>query len=76
MAGQQIFCTVNSCFYWGSGDRCKASKIMVKNNHAQMDNMKMEVGAMAGEARTSNQTLCETFIPEHEGPKPGISRLD
>lgn len=77
MANQQIFCTVNSCYYYGTGDRCKAEKIMVQNNQATLGRTAdMEVGSLGGEAGASNQTLCHTFIPKGQGPKPGIGRLD
>lgn len=77
MANQQILCSVNSCYYYGSGDVCKASKIMVQNNHGTLgnNNTRMEVGSIGGEAGTSNQTLCNTFIPKDKGPKPGIERI-
>lgn len=75
MANQEIYCTVNSCFYYGDGDKCKASKIMVKNNPARSGSFNMEVGTIGGEASHSNQTLCETFVPKGHGPKEGISRL-
>jgi hypothetical protein len=72
---QEIYCTVNSCYYYGSGDRCHASKIMVRNNPATLGAARMEVGELGREARVSNQTLCETFIPQERGPKPGIERI-
>lgn len=75
MANQEIYCTVNSCYYYGSGDKCKAEKIMVKNNQATLGQTRMEVGTLGGEAGESNQTLCHTFIPKDKGPKPGINRL-
>lgn len=75
MANQQIFCTVNSCYYYDNGDKCAASKIMVKNNAATLGNARMEVGTLGGEAHRSNETLCETFIPREKGPKPGIERI-
>ncbi len=75
MANQEIYCTVNSCYYYGSGDNCKASKIMVRNNPQTLGNANMEIGTIGGQARESNQTLCETFIPKEKGPKPGIERL-
>lgn len=75
MANQEIYCTVNSCFYYGSGDKCHASKIMVKNNPATVDKMNMEIGSIGDEARHSNQTLCETFVPQAQGPKNGIQRI-
>lgn len=76
MASQEIYCTVNSCYYFGSGDRCKASKIMVQNNPATLRNANMEIGTIGGEAGKSNQTLCQTFVPKDHGPKPGIARID
>lgn len=76
MANQQIYCTVNSCYYYGSGDKCKAEKIMVKNNQDTLGNTRMEVGSIGGEAGVSNQTLCHTFVPKDQGPKPGIGRMD
>jgi len=76
VAQQQIYCTVNSCFYYGTGDLCFAEKIMVKTNPAAMRNTNMEVGTLGGEALQSNHTLCETFIPKEKGPKPGIKRIE
>jgi hypothetical protein len=73
--GQEIYCSVNSCFYYGSGDKCKASKIMVKNNPDTLRNANMEIGSIGGEAAESNQTLCNTFIPKEQGHKPGIERI-
>lgn len=75
MTSQEIFCTVNSCYYYGSGDKCMASKIMVKANPETVGHAKYEIGAMSG-PETSNQTLCHTFVPQQNGPKAGISRLD
>lgn len=75
MAQQEIFCTVNSCYYYGSGDVCAAQKILVRPNPATVDTS-MEVGTLGAEPQQSNQTLCETFVPKNRGPKPGISRID
>ena len=77
MANQQILCTVNSCFYYGSGDRCKAESIQVQNNSATLGNTNMEIGSIGGrDAQQSNHTLCNTFIPKEQGPKNGIRRMD
>lgn len=76
MARQEILCSVNSCYYYGSGDRCMAAKIMVKNNPATLDNVGMEIGVLGDDAHKPNQTLCHTFIPEPQGPKPGVERID
>ena len=79
--GQQVIkCSVNSCYYYASGNKCAASEILVRNDQELLDgkNARYEVGAIGGEtdeARRSNQTCCETFVPEQHGPKNGISRL-
>jgi hypothetical protein len=73
---QEIFCTVSSCFYYAAGDSCAAAKIMVRNNPSAQGLPDMEIGSLGGQAETSNQTLCETFIPKRQGPKPGIERID
>lgn len=77
MPSQEILCTVNGCYYWNQGNACAASRIMVRNNAETIGRGDMEIGTIGGEgeARTSNQTLCETFIPEVKGPKPGIDRI-
>jgi hypothetical protein len=75
MAQQEILCTVDTCYYNDDARVCKASKIMVKNNIVQLSDIKMEVGSMGKDASSSNETLCETFIPKEKGPKPGIQRL-
>lgn len=75
MANQEIYCTVNSCFYYGGGDKCHASKIMVKNNPATVGKLNMEIGTIGDQAKTANQTLCETFVPHGQGPKNGIQRI-
>lgn len=75
MPHQEIYCTVNSCYYYGSGDNCRAEKIMVRNNPASLGNANMEIGTLGGQAKESNHTLCETFIPKAKGPKPGIERI-
>ncbi|HEY8347235.1 MAG TPA: DUF1540 domain-containing protein [Symbiobacteriaceae bacterium] len=75
MAHQEIYCTVNSCYYYGSGDVCTAQKILIRHNPATLGT-DMEVGALGDEAHDSAQTLCETFIPKDRGPKPGIARIN
>ncbi|MBP2019930.1 hypothetical protein J2Z79_003377 [Symbiobacterium terraclitae] len=75
MASQQIRCTVSSCYYYESNDRCAAEQIMVRSKPGAGGSANMEVGAIGGQAQESNQTLCETFIPHTKGPKPGIRRI-
>lgn len=76
MANQEILCTVSSCFYYAAGDRCAASKIMVRSNPETVGKTDVEVGSIGERVETSNQTVCETFIPKRLGPKPGIERID
>lgn len=76
MATQEIYCTVSSCFYYGTGDSCTAEKIMVRNNPATLGSANMEIGTIGEQAKESNHTLCETFIPKEKGPKSGISRVE
>jgi hypothetical protein len=72
---QTIDCTVSSCYYNQNGSACMASRIQVRHNAATLDSAKMEIGALGAAVATSNETLCETYIPHGLGPKPGIPRL-
>lgn len=79
MGQQQIKCTVSSCYYYAQGNNCAASSIMVAGD-AQAENFKYEVGTIGSEAPvhvdSSHETCCATFIPQQQGPKPGIHRLN
>ncbi|OTA41070.1 MAG: hypothetical protein A6D92_10275 [Symbiobacterium thermophilum] len=75
MASQHIRCTVSSCYYYAPGDNCAAEEIMVRADPTTIGTSAMEVGDLGAAARESNHTLCETFIPQKRGPKPGIRRL-
>lgn len=75
MASQQIRCTVSSCYYYEPGNNCAAESIMVRSKPGAAGNTNMEVGTIGGQASDSNETLCETFIPETKGPKPGVRRI-
>jgi hypothetical protein len=46
-----VLCEVNSCKYWGNGDKCNASSIYVVNHR----------GKQAGD---SGETDCKTFEPK------------
>jgi hypothetical protein len=77
MANQEIYCTVESCYYYGKGDVCKATKIWVKNNPVTLRNASM--GGSEGKGRKAHEpaeTLCDTFVSHDQGPKPGIGRID
>ena len=60
----RIKCSVTSCKYNDAAEECQADQIQVKNNMGITDNM--EFGSLEGEAgaRSSSETLCETFIPK------------
>lgn len=62
--GQEIGCTVDTCTYWGAGNRCVAERIMVRLNAAAA---RVEFGALGQkpEARTSEETMCQTFRPKN-----------
>lgn len=75
MGRQTIDCTVRSCYYNEDGEACMASRIQVKHNAATLNSALMEIGALGAAVATSNETLCETYIPDGLGPKPGIPRL-
>ncbi len=57
-----VKCSVDSCYYWGSGNVCEANEIMVKNN---IDSPTFEIGTIGEmDARTSEETMCATYKPK------------
>jgi hypothetical protein len=76
MEQQAINCTVSSCYYNDGARRCRAERILVQHNAATLDSTKMEIAQLGAAVATSNETLCQTYIPHGMGPRPGISRLD
>lgn len=75
MGRQVIDCSVASCYYNEAGKACLAARIKVQHNAATLDSARMEIGALGAAVVTSNETLCETYIPHGLGPKPGIPKL-
>lgn len=75
MARQFIDCSVASCYYNEEGKVCLAARIKVQHNAATLNSAKMEMGSLGAAVATSNETLCETYIPHGLGPNPGIPRL-
>jgi len=47
---QEILCEVNSCKFWGPGNKCKANSIYV-------------VSQKGKKASSSEETDCKTFVP-------------
>lgn len=78
MGKQEIHCSVSSCYYWHEGDQCRAERILVRLNTAGAPGADAgyEFGELGRRAEQSPHTMCETFVPEHKGPKPGISRIE
>lgn len=72
---QIIDCSVASCFYNEEGKICRAARIKVQHNAATLTSSMMEMGSLGAAVVTSNETLCETYIPHGLGPKPGIPRV-
>lgn len=63
-----VKCSVNSCTYWGTGNRCEADTIFVDNNIGEGDDM--EIGKIGGDpADVSEQTCCRTFKPGEKKKK-------
>lgn len=48
---KDVVCSVDSCTYWGHGNKCSANKVNVNNSHS------------ADRAYKSDETNCETFKP-------------
>jgi hypothetical protein len=63
----RIKCYVDSCEYWGHNNQCEAARIEVDNMSRRAPGKgDMEIGQLGkgyGEARTSDDTCCETFRP-------------
>jgi len=69
---QEIYCSVNSCHYWGQGNRCEADKIMVTadaaaNNLPDNIDAPMHQSIQATPADTCMETCCKTFVPKNSG---------
>lgn len=67
----RIKCYVDSCEYWGRENECGAEQIEVDNMNHRAGGGKgdMEIGELGigyGEARTSDETCCETFKPKRQ----------
>ncbi len=70
MAQQHIHCTVNTCHYYGQGNKCLANEIVVVNDqfgNAQPDNVDATQASTfpPTPADTCMQTCCKSFV--HKG---------
>lgn len=69
---QQIMCSVNSCHYWKSGNRCDANMIMVTaDSFANQAPDRIDAPTAATIAPTPTvscmETCCKTFVPKASG---------
>ncbi len=65
MAHEKISCGVDTCQYWGQGNKCQAEKIMVATDAAASGTgVRMEAGKQSTAADNSSNTKCETFRPK------------
>ncbi|MGI6604981.1 MAG: DUF1540 domain-containing protein [Firmicutes bacterium] len=69
---QQIMCSVNSCHYWKSGNRCDANMIMVTaDSFASQAPDRIDAPTAATMSATPTQscmeTCCKTFVPKGSG---------
>lgn len=63
---QEIYCSVNSCHYWDSGNHCKAQKIMVTSDSmgdTMPDTFDAPQASTAAQtpADSCMETCCKTF---------------
>ncbi len=67
---QHIHCTVNSCHYWDSGNKCAAQEIMVTSDSvgsAKPDSYDAKMAATAPQTpvQACVDTCCKTFVPSN-----------
>ncbi|HHV78750.1 MAG TPA: DUF1540 domain-containing protein [Firmicutes bacterium] len=80
----RVRCTVDSCDYWGEGQRCTAEEIWVKVNATRVGSAFNEFAEELGKARgevgplgdmtasSSGETCCDTMRPRrHERTQGG-----
>ncbi|ADG82764.1 hypothetical protein Tfer_1094 [Thermincola ferriacetica] len=74
---QHIHCTVNTCHYWASGNKCDASEIVVVSDAfaaATPDRVDATQAVNLDQTPTGNcmETCCKTFVRKGSGDE----RLD
>lgn len=67
---QHIHCSVNNCHYYGQGNKCLASEIVVVNDQfgaAQPDNVDATQASTypPTPAQSCMQTCCKTFVQKN-----------
>lgn len=78
----RVKCTVDTCHYWGQGEVCQADEISVNHNHAgagmgatrtAFTNSSDLSASGHSPARTSSETMCQTYRPRSGGATTGTS---
>ena len=59
---QDVKCEVDSCHYWGKGNKCNAEQILVNYKDSISGGSDVEFGMM-GNKKSTDSTCCETFRP-------------
>ena len=75
----KVYCTVNNCHYWGSGNLCMANEILVTNDQLGATAGDFVDAPMAGSlsstpTQTCMETCCKTFAV-HGSPQSRSDRV-
>jgi hypothetical protein len=78
---QHIHCSIDNCHYWGAGNTCSASEILVTSD-AMSDTLSDRIDAplAAQVAKTPVQkckeSCCKTFVPKdaYQAREDGVRR--
>ncbi len=67
---QEIYCSVNSCYYWDPGNHCKADKILVTADSMAVqkpDNWDAFQASAAPGTPVNNamETCCKSFVEKN-----------
>lgn len=65
----KVYCTVNNCHYWGSGNLCMANQILITNDQlgaTAPDNVDAPMAGSLSSTPTQNcmETCCKSFALE------------
>lgn len=70
VGGNRIRCSVSNCHYWGQGNTCEASSIMVTSDAIPRETThgidSSAIGGLDTPVNQCEQTCCKTFISEKE----------
>lgn len=65
-----VYCTVNNCHYWGSGNQCQASQIIITSDsfvNQAADSVDAPQATNLAATPVSNcvETACKTFVAKN-----------